>query len=100
MLNLMFPEMYNFFINNNITGGYYLSSWFITLFTLAYDYEKEDTNKEVIIKIFDLFLFSGWKAIFKIGISLMKFNSNKIFHIDICFLISILLFSLIIRFLK
>jgi len=79
MLNLMFPEMYNFFINNNITGGYYLSSWFITLFTLAYDYEKEDNNKEVIIKIFDLFLFSGWKAIFKIGISLMKFNSNKIF---------------------
>ena len=81
VLNLMFPEMYNFLNNNNINGGYYLSPWFITLFTLAYDYQKENDNKEIIVKIFDLFLFTGWKAIFKIGISLIKINSLKIFSL-------------------
>ena len=81
VLNLMFPEMYNFLNNNNINGGYYLSPWFITLFTLAYDYQKENNNKEIIVKIFDLFLFTGWKAIFKIGISLIKINFLKIFSL-------------------
>ena len=81
VLNLMFPEMYNFLNNNNINGGYYLSPWFITLFTLAYDYQKENDNKEIIVKIFDLFLFTGWKAIFKIGISSIKINSLKIFSL-------------------
>ena len=81
-LNLMFPEMYNFFMNNNINGGYYLSSWFITLFTLALDYEsKEKNNLDVIMKIFDLFIFNSWKAVFKIGISLIKYNSVKIFSL-------------------
>ena len=51
LLNLMFPEMYNFFMSNNINGGYYLSSWFITLFTLAFNCEKENNNKEIIIRI-------------------------------------------------
>ena len=81
ILNLMFPEMYNFLNNNNINGGFFLSPWFITLFTLAYDYQKENNNKEIIVKLFDLFIFNGWKAIFKIGISLIKFNSLKIFSL-------------------
>ena len=81
-LNLMFPEMYNFFMNNNINAGYYLSSWFITLFTLALDYEnKEQNNIDVVMKIFDLFIFNSWKAVFKIGISLIKYNSVKIFSL-------------------
>ena len=76
----MFPEMYNFFMNNKIKAGYYLSSWFITLFTLASDYgKKEEKNIETVMKIFDLFIFNSWKALFKIGISLIKFNSEKIF---------------------
>ena len=82
LLNLMFPEMYNFFINNNINGGYYLSPWFITLFTLAFKNESEEENNiEVFAKIFDLYLFSGWKAVFKIGISLIRNNSSKIFSL-------------------
>ena len=82
-LHLMFPEMYNFFVNNNIKAGYYLSSWFITLFTLASDYEiKEENNIETVIKIFDLYIFNSWKALFKIGISLIKYNSKKIFSLQ------------------
>ena len=81
LLNLMLPEMYNFFVSKNINGGYYLSSWFITLYTLAFDYEKENNNKEIIMKLFDLFIFCGWKAAFKIGISLIKYNTIEIFSL-------------------
>ena len=30
------------------------------------------------MKIFDLFIFGGWKAIIKIGIALLKYNELKI----------------------
>ena len=82
LLNLMFPEMHNFFLSNNINGGYYLSSWFITLFTLGFDYEKENNNKEIIMKLYDLFIFCEWKAIFKIGLSLIKYNAIQIFSLS------------------
>ena len=82
LLNLMFPEMYNFFMSNNINGGYYLSSWFITLFTLAFNCEKENNNKEIIMKLFDLFIFCGWKAVFKIGLSLIKYEAIQIFSLS------------------
>ena len=82
LLNLMFPEMHNFFLSNNINGGYYLSSWFITLFTLGFDYEKENNNKEIIMKLYDLFIFCEWKAIFKIGLSLIKYNAIQILSLS------------------
>ena len=77
----MFPEMNSYFNNINVSGGYFLSPWFITLFTNAFNDEKGKDNLKIMIKIFDLFLFSGWKAIFKIGISLIKNNSIKIFSL-------------------
>ena len=81
LLNIMFPEMNNYFKNNNINGGYFLSPWFITLFTNAFTNEKENNNVKAMMRVFDLFLLSGWKAIFKIGISLIKNNSIKIFSL-------------------
>ena len=35
-----------------------------------------------MMRIFDLFLLSGWKSIFKIGISLIKNHSNKILSLS------------------
>ena len=82
LLNIMLPEMNNYLLSNNINGGYFLSPWFITLFTIAfYEEEKEENNLEIMMILFDMFLFSGWKAIFKIGISLIKSNSGKIFSL-------------------
>ena len=81
LLNIMYPEMNSYFNNINVSGGYFLSPWFITLFTNAFNDVKGKDNLKIMIKIFDLFLLSGWKAIFKIGISLIKNNSIKIFSL-------------------
>ena len=72
------PEIYSYLKDNKITPGFFVSPWFITLFTDAFDDKKNSNNKKIIMKIFDLFIFEGWKAIIKIGISLLKYNENKI----------------------
>ena len=59
-------EIYFYLKNNNITPGYFVSPWFITIFTDAFIDKAEENNKKIIMKIFDLFILSGWKAIIKI----------------------------------
>ena len=78
ILSNTLPEIYFYLINNNITPGYFVSPWFITLFTDAFIDKESDNNKKNIMKVFDLFIFSGFKAIIKIGISLLKYNESKI----------------------
>jgi hypothetical protein len=82
LLNIMYPEMDDFFKNINVSGGFFLSPWFITIFTNAYNKEEGKENMKIMLRILDLFILSGWKAIFKIGISLIKNNSKKIFSLD------------------
>ena len=79
LLNITLPEMHNFLINNNVKGAYFLSPWFITLFTISLN--QDNKHLEGFMKLFDMFIFSGWKAIFKIGISLIKNNAIKIFSL-------------------
>ena len=78
LLDITFPEMYNFLKGNGINAAYFTSPWFITLFTNAFFDNKEKNNYKFMMKIFDIFLFSGWKGIYKIGISLLKNNAKKI----------------------
>ncbi len=81
LLNIMFPEMNTYLKNSKVGAAYFLSSWFITLFTNSFSNEKRNDNIKTMVKIFDLFLLSGWKSIFKIGLGLIKKNSLKIFSL-------------------
>ena len=83
ILSNSLPEIYFYLKNNNITPGYFVSPWFITLFTDAFIDKAEINNKKIIMKVFDLFIFGGWKAIIKVGMSLLKFNEYKILNTPI-----------------
>ena len=83
ILSNSLPEIYFYLKNNNITPGYFVSPWFITLFTDAFLDKAEINNKKIIMKVFDLFILGGWKAIIKIGMSLLKFNEYKILNTPI-----------------
>ena len=78
ILSFALPEIYSYLKDNKITPGFFVSPWFITIFTDAFEDKQEINNKKIIMKIFDLFIFGGWKAIIKIGISLLKYNELKI----------------------
>ena len=85
-MSIYIPELFNFLVINNIKVNYFISSWFITLFTNAYQYIKDKDDPKIILKIFDFFFFNNWKSIIITSISLlkvyepkiMKFNSEEI----------------------
>ena len=78
MISIFIPELYNFLLSNNIKVNYFISSWFITLFTNAYQYIKVKDNPKIILKIFDFFFLNNWKSIFVTSISLLKVYEPKI----------------------
>ena len=78
LLSHYLPEVYFYLIENKITPGFFASPWFITIFTDTFIDKKEINNKEIVMRIFDLFIFEGWEAIIKVGINLLKFNEIKI----------------------
>ena len=58
--------------------SYFISSWFITLFTNAYQYIKIKDDPKIILKIFDFFFLNNWKSIIVTSISLLKVYEPKI----------------------
>ena len=77
-INLYLPELYIFFKVSSISSGYFISPWFITLFTNAFIDIDEKKNDKTIMMIWDLFIFSGWKSLMKIGIILLKIKEKFI----------------------
>ena len=78
MISILIPELYNFLMSNNIKVSYFISSWFITLFTNAYQYIKVKDDPKIILKILDFFLLNNWKSIIVTSISLLKVYEPKI----------------------
>ena len=81
LLNVLLPELDFYFKENKIDVSYFISPWFITLFTNAFQNIKDKKNPKILLRIFDLFFFSGWKSIIKIGISLLKNYENIIMNL-------------------
>ena len=78
IIDILLPELYNFFNVNNIKVNFFASPWFITLFTDTYLNIQHRENPKVLLRIWDLFLFSGCKSILKVGISILKNYEPKI----------------------
>ena len=78
LISIYLPELYNFFLDNNIKVSYFISSWFITLFTNSFQHNDSQNNPKILLKIWDSFFTSGWKTIFITSISLLKTYESKI----------------------
>ena len=78
LISIFIPELYVYFMNNNIKVSYFISSWFITLFTNAYQHTKLNCEPKILTKILDLFFVDGWKSIFVTSIFLLKSYESKI----------------------
>ena len=83
ILNILLPDVYFYLYNNNIKSSFFLSPWFITLFTNVYNLSLDKNEPKIILRIWDMFIFSGWKAILKIGIALIKLNEKKLFNFSL-----------------
>ena len=78
IIDILLPELYNYLKVNNIKVSFFISPWFITLFTDTYLNIEHRENPKILMRIWDLFLFSGCKSILKVGISILKSFETKI----------------------
>ena len=68
LIYLYLPELSILLKQNNVLPSYYISPWFITLFTHSF----VENQTKLLLRIFDLFILDGWIAIIKIGLMLLK----------------------------
>ena len=73
VLKLYIPTLESYFEENKVKSNYYLSAWFIALFTSLV---KQGKKLDAFLKIFDLFLIDGWKAIFNISMDILRKNEE------------------------
>ena len=58
-----------------MTTDYFTSKWIMTLFACFLPYE-------VLPPIFDMFLMDGWRAVFRIGIALLREMEQNLLQMD------------------
>ncbi len=66
------PELSESFRSEGVSASYFTSAWFMTLFTHSLQYSKEGSPSPVLLAIWDAFLLHGWKALFKVGLYIIK----------------------------
>lgn len=64
-------KVYKLFLTHEIYPSMYASQWFITLFSNC-------LNFKILVRIFDTLLLEGEKVIFRIALSLIKINEQKL----------------------
>ena len=72
IIQLLEPELSSYLTMHNATVNTFMPPWFITLFTSSHQYlrgEKDNTN--LIVRILDSFIVSGWKGVMTVSIALL-----------------------------
>lgn len=77
-LNLKLYECFHHLSVAGITSNYYVSPWFITLFTITLPNIVDNDNPKFILRIWDNFILNGWHAIVSMGLILIKNYSENI----------------------
>lgn len=58
-----------------MTPDYFTSKWFMTIFACFLPYA-------LITPIFDMFLLEGWRAVFRIGVALLRVLEPELIRMD------------------
>ena len=77
LINIYLPEIDIILRKHCVSPSFYITPWFITLFTHNYS----SNHKKVLIRIFDTFVLDGWICIIRIGLLLLKYYQNYIFDL-------------------
>ena len=77
LINIYLPELDIVLRKHNVSPSFYITPWFITLFTHNYS----SNHNKVLIRIFDTFVLDGWTCIIRIGLLILKYYQNYIFDL-------------------
>eukprot|EP00826_Nyctotherus_ovalis_P020843 TRINITY_DN16616_c0_g1_i13.p1 TRINITY_DN16616_c0_g1~~TRINITY_DN16616_c0_g1_i13.p1 ORF type:complete len:901 (-),score=264.27 TRINITY_DN16616_c0_g1_i13:104-2806(-) len=79
LVHIHCPEVSEYFRNNNLNSSLFASAWFITLFSYSVQETTEAVPPLMLLKLWDAFLLTGWKALFKMGIYIIREAEATIF---------------------
>ena len=81
IISLSEPELSSWFNINGVNINFFATPWFITLFTGSHQNLRDDKeNKNILIRILDNFITSGWKSMMVVGISLLHSFEHKLMN--------------------
>ena len=81
IISLSEPELSSWFNINSININFFATPWFITLFTGSHqNLRDEKDNKNILIRILDNFITSGWKSMMVVGCSLLHSFEIKLMN--------------------
>ena len=79
LISLFEPELSSSFNMNGVNVNFFATPWFITLFTGSHQKLRDDKdNKNILIRIFDNYICSGWKSMMVVGCSLLHSFEHKL----------------------
>ena len=77
VISLLEPELSSYFNSNGVDVNFFVSPWFITLFTGSHQHFKgEKDNSQILIRILDNFIVSGLKSIMEVGCVVLHSYEN------------------------
>ena len=91
LVSIFEPDLHSHFKDEMINSSFFASAWFITIFTNsikntvkgAKDAPLEDVQvSEHLLQLWDYFLVSGWKAILKLGLFVLKDSSEDLLQLS------------------
>ena len=74
LISIYLPDLFVINKMNNIGSCFYISPWFITLFTMKF----QKTQTKLLLRIFDMFILDGWICIVRIGLVMLKYYQNDL----------------------
>ena len=78
IMQLYEPELSSYLNTRNATANTFLPPWFITLFTSSHQYIRDNIN--IMVRILDNFITSGWKGLMIVGIALLHNFENTLMN--------------------
>ena len=80
ILYLNLPKVYSKLKDQNLQISFFMSAYFITMFTILYSHLPEN-DISFLLHIWDEFIFEGWKSFFEIWLAILKFYEKDILNI-------------------
>ena len=94
LIAVRLPMLHRHFKDEQINSGIFASAWFITQFTnslqIQEKYLKANGTENLsnglisdnLLQLWDYFIASGWKSMFKMSLYLLKQNETQLLHLN------------------
>eukprot|EP00826_Nyctotherus_ovalis_P001401 TRINITY_DN10215_c0_g1_i8.p1 TRINITY_DN10215_c0_g1~~TRINITY_DN10215_c0_g1_i8.p1 ORF type:complete len:192 (+),score=32.11 TRINITY_DN10215_c0_g1_i8:486-1061(+) len=82
LLHIQRPDLMAYFRNEGISASFFSSAWFMTLFANILK-DNDESEKSIVLEVWDAFLLYRWKAIFKAGIFTLEIIGKRLVEVKL-----------------